>query len=103
MNDMKRALRQNSPAAILTVALVLAGTTPRLSAQQQPTSEARIQELIRLAAARAASQVPQTQTSQTTARDPNDPRPVVRLSLDDAVRLTLEKNLDIAVQRLNPQ
>ena len=30
-------------------------------------------------------------------------RPVVRLTLDDAVKFALERNLDIAVQRLNPQ
>ena len=29
--------------------------------------------------------------------------PTVALTLDDAVRFALERNLDIAVQRLNPQ
>ena len=32
-----------------------------------------------------------------------DTRPVVQLGLDDAVRFALERNLDIQVQRLNPQ
>src|SRR6185369_9252548 len=30
-------------------------------------------------------------------------RPVVTLTLDDAVKFALERNLDIAVQRLNPE
>jgi outer membrane protein TolC len=30
-------------------------------------------------------------------------RPVVQLSLEDAIRLALDRNLDISVQRLNPQ
>src|SRR3954465_5654909 len=62
-------------------------------------SEARIKELLKQAAERAAvtaDQVPQTQM-------PGQARPVVRLTLDDAVKFALERNLDIAVQRLNPE
>ena len=33
----------------------------------------------------------------------NDPRPVLPLTLDEAVRRTLENNVDIAVERLNPE
>jgi outer membrane protein TolC len=70
---------------------------------QQP-SEAHIQELIRYAAARVASgqTLPGTTTNLQTISPP-DTRPAVRLSLDDAVKLALDRNLDIAVQRLNPQ
>src|SRR5688500_5755074 len=32
-----------------------------------------------------------------------DPRPVLELTLDDAVRRTLENNVDIAVERFNPE
>jgi outer membrane protein len=66
-------------------------------------SEARIQELIRQAADNLAAggTVASDQTSQTRA--PGQSRPVVRLTLDDAVRFALDRNLDIAVQRLNPE
>jgi len=87
---------------ILTTALSLAGATAPASAQQ-PTSEARIQELIRLAAERVAQAPAQTQTTQTTVVATGDTRPVIQLGLDDAVRFALERNLDIQVQRLNPQ
>jgi outer membrane protein len=62
-------------------------------------SEARIQELIKQAADTVnggAGQVAQTQ-------GPGQSRPVVRLTLEDAVKFALDRNLDIAVQRLNPQ
>ncbi len=89
---------------ILATAFWLAGPASPLLAQQP--SEAHIQELIRHAAERAAAaqgggpnpgQPAPGQTPPATAR------PVVRLTLDDSVRLALERNLDIAVQRLNPQ
>ena len=78
----------------------LAGAAIPLQAQQ--TSEARIHELIRLAAARVATGQ-SASDQQPSASAPADTRPVVRLSLDDAVKFALERNLDIAVQRLNPQ
>jgi outer membrane protein TolC len=62
-------------------------------------SEARIRELIKQAAdnvTRTGDQVAQTQA-------PGQAKPVVRLTLDDAVKFALERNLDIAVQQLNPQ
>src|SRR5688572_12578556 len=34
---------------------------------------------------------------------PNDPRPVLELTLDEAVRRTLENNVDIAVEKFNPE
>jgi len=81
----------------------LAGTSARTLAQQ-PTSEARIRDLIRQAAQIvAAGQAPATaptQGGQTTAPGES---PKVPLTLDDAVKLALDRNLDIAVQRLNPQ
>jgi len=63
-------------------------------------SEARIQELIRLAAESMTAR-PTGQAASTQA--PGQARPVVRLTLDDAVKFALDRNLDIAVQRLNPQ
>ena len=41
------------------------------------------------------------QAAQT--RRPGQTRPVVRLTLEEAVKFALERNLDIAVQRLNPE
>jgi outer membrane protein len=86
---------------IFVTSFVLAGAA--VASAQQP-SEPRIQELIRLAAERVA-QAPATQSQTTvqTARAAADTRPVVRLSLEESVKLALEKNLDIAVQRLNPE
>lgn len=47
-------------------------------------------------------------SAQETAPSPllspsPDPRPVLELTLDDAVRRTLENNVDIAVERFNPE
>ena len=70
--------------------------TPALA--QQP-SDARIHELIKLAAEKVANGAADVQQPA-----PNSPtRQVVPLTLDDAVKLALDRNLDIAVQRLNPQ
>jgi len=71
---------------------------------QQRTSEARIQELIR-EATRIAGNGQSTLTTaqqggQTTAPSAG---PKVSLTLEDAVKLALDRNLDIAVQRLNPE
>jgi outer membrane protein TolC len=70
------------------------------SAGAQQVSEARLRELIQQAAAQATVQqpvgaVPQQPTTPT--------RPTVNLTLEDAVKFALDRNLDIAVQRLNPE
>jgi outer membrane protein len=83
-------------AAFLAVFGVL--ETP---AAAQQLSEARIQELIKQAAAQASrGNMPDSQ-AQTQA--PGQTRPVARLTLDDAVKFALDRNLTIAVQRLNPE
>jgi len=85
--------------------LIVAGATAPARAQ---TSDARIRELIKQAAeqvatgqttAPAGGVMPQTRTPSAAG----DNRPIVRLTLDDAVKLALDRNLDIAVQRLNPE
>ena len=88
--------------AVAMAAIALPGA--RASAQQR-TSEVRIQELIRQAAQIAASGQVSTPTTaqrggQTTAPAAG---PKVALTLDDVVKLALDRNLDIAVQRLNPE
>ncbi len=85
--------------AAATLAAVGAMTT---TAAAQKLSEARIQELIRQAAEQAAGQQSAgSPAGQQAARGAT--APVVRLSLDDAVKFALDRNLDIAVQRLNPE
>ena len=71
----------------ITVLLVTAAA-PSASAQQG--NESRIAALIEKAMAHVG-QVPATGTPQ------------IDLSLDEAIALALERNLDIAVERLNPQ
>ncbi len=88
---------------IVATALSLAGLEVPAAAQE--TSEARIQELIRQSAERVATGQPvaTAQAPAIQAAATSDARPTVRLTLDDAVKLALDRNLDIAVQRLNPQ
>ena len=95
------------PTGILVMlALTVAPARAQQPRAQQPTSELRIQELVRRAAQQIASgQDPSgTKTPQDaeTPTLPEDTRPTVSLSLDDIVKLTLERNINIAVQRLNP-
>jgi outer membrane protein TolC len=66
-------------------------------------SEARIQELIKEAAATVAAGGATANGQAAQTRAPGQARPVIRLTLDDAVKFALDRNLDIAVQRLNPQ
>lgn len=82
------------------VATCLTGAFAATSAAyaQQP-GEARIQELLRLAAQQiGAAQAPNA--GPKIADD--DTRPAAELTLDDSVKLALDRNLNIAVQRLNP-
>jgi outer membrane protein TolC len=64
----------------------------------QQISEARIRELIKEAAQQTATTMP-----AEVPQAPAGARPVVHLTLEDAVKLALDRNLDIAVQRLNPE
>jgi outer membrane protein TolC len=78
-----------------TAVLVALVSGPRPAAAQ--ISEARIKELVR-EAAKTAEQNPGPLLVQVPGEGP-----AVSMTLDDAVRFALERNLDIAVQRLNPQ
>jgi outer membrane protein TolC len=64
------------------------------SALQAQVSDERLRELVQQAAQATL------ENAQTTSQTPSV---VVPLTLDEAVALALERNLDIAVQRLNPQ
>jgi outer membrane protein TolC len=91
-------MTRNRLVGLVLVALTLSGGVARLAAQ---TTDAHVKELIRAAAARLGAE-------QAAAPNPSQPAgqasgAVVRMTLDDAVKLALDRNLDIAVQRLNPQ
>ncbi len=74
------------------------------AAAQQPTiTDEHVQELIRAAALRAGVSNLTVSAQQALAGTPGDGRQVLPLTLDDAIKLALDRNLDIAVQRLNPQ
>jgi outer membrane protein TolC len=83
-------------AALLAIA-TLTGTAAPARAQ---VSEARIRELIKQATD-PGSRLQTPATAQPGTAD--DTRRVVALTLDDAVKFALDRNLDIAVQRLNPE
>ncbi|MFN7982232.1 MAG: TolC family protein [Vicinamibacterales bacterium] len=88
----------------------LAGPADTAWAQTKPSSPATgkgdsritdeyIADLIKNAAQRAGA-TPGAPSTQPSA--PADATPTVQLSVDDAIKLALDRNLDIAVQRLNP-
>jgi len=87
--------RQYSIALALALASGVAG-----NAGAQQITDAHIRELIKEAARQTAVGGQPANVPQPAA---GDSRPVVRLTLDDAVKFALDRNLDISVQRLNPQ
>jgi outer membrane protein len=74
-------------------------------AAQQRASDAHVQELIREAAKLAARGQTSTPTTAQQGGQTTAPAAVAKVSLtiEDAVKLALDRNLDIAVQRLNPE
>jgi outer membrane protein len=93
--------RNGTISTFMTAAALLALSGVATSARAGQISEARIRELIKQAAERAGTGDPSTQQPVSTAA--GQERPLVRLTLDEAVTFALERNLDIAVQRLNPE
>src|SRR5688572_32581607 len=88
---MKISIRMLSCAAA-----VLCGAAPALA---QKTDEARFADLAR----DAARQFEAARAAQTRPAAPiTTPGPSVELTLDDATARALERNLDLAVERLNP-
>ena len=90
-----RGMRATRIVAAAVPALLLA-TAPA----HAQVSEARLKELIKQAADAANQPInfsePQKVNTETTG-------PTVSMTLDEAVKLALDRNLDIRVQRLNPQ
>jgi outer membrane protein len=81
-------------AASLLAVLVCAAAPARLHAQ--PPSPARVRELLAQVAS-APAQPPGTPAGRPA------PIETIDLKLDEAVAFALDRNLDIAVERLNPQ
>ena len=91
-------MTRNGSIWIFTAALTFAALPTPGWAQQ--VSDARLRELMAEAAQRVASG---DLDVQQTTRAAGETTPTLRLTLDDAVKFALDRNLDIAVQRLNPQ
>jgi len=76
--------------------------TPSLALAQQSADQARMADIAR----QAAQQFAETRAAREQTRPTvpiTAPGPNVELTLDDATARALERNLDIAVQRLNPE
>jgi outer membrane protein TolC len=100
-------MTRNSWAAIVAAA-TLSLSVPTTGAAQSKSpdviTDAHVQELVHAAALRAGvsgrlDALPQSATAQSAPADSAS----LALTLDDAIKLALDRNLDIAVQRLNPQ
>jgi outer membrane protein TolC len=93
---MMTKLAPRRRAACLLLALAALATPPPAQAQQRAVSDDRVRELLALVRQQQGTPAaPQPATSATPAGRP--------LSLEEAVALALERNLDIAVQRMNPR
>jgi len=86
---------------VLFSTMLCAGLATTIPARAQQVTDAHVQELIRVAAERVGAQTGAPSGSPASGGG-TAARPTVGLTLDDAVKLALERNLDIAVQRLNP-
>ena len=95
-------MRSNGLKALATCAVFVLATASTAAAQK--ITDQHIADLIRDAALRAGV-TPAVATGGPTAQavPGQGDRPTVRLTLDDAIKLALDRNLDISVQRLNPQ
>jgi outer membrane protein len=96
--------RLSRMVAVVAAAGAWTAGTAIVSAQSDAASAAHIQELIKQAAERLGADPQGTGTQPAgQAGAPAAAGPTVRLTLDEAVKLALDRNLDIAVQRLNPE
>jgi outer membrane protein len=98
---------QNS-CALLTAVLVATLVSPTAVAAQDSAERLRLDEIARQAAqrfaeVRATGGVEAPDAGQTRPTNPPPPGVRTELSLDDAVARALERNLDISVERLNPE
>jgi outer membrane protein len=93
-------IRNGSKRMMMCAAAFVVVGGVQAPAHAQQLTEKRIQELI----SQAAQQVGTTQQpTQVPAPAGSAAQATVRLTLEDAVKAALDHNLDIAVQRLNPE
>ena len=93
-------MRRNGSIRAAAAALAAAGVIGAAVPAGAQVSEARIRELIK----QATDPATRLQTpANAQPGSSGDNRPSVPLTLDDAVKFALDRNLDIAVQRLNPE
>jgi outer membrane protein len=83
---------------LVFLGLVVIGLSDNVGAQ----TALRLPSTILRQAVQAAPQAP-VPVPVPLPLTPNDPRPRISLTLDDAVKRALDQNLDIAVQRINQQ
>src|SRR5438552_4168741 len=99
-----QAMTRTRTFGFALAAMVAAGAVAPARAQ---VSDAHVRELINQAAGRLATgqtaPAGAVMTQTQTAGAVGDNRQAVQITLDEAVKLALDRNLDIAVQRLNPQ
>jgi len=90
-----------------TVSIIVCAALVTVAASQllAQTTDAHIQDLIRTAAERSGVTpgLAALQSNTTSPTGQSDTQRSVSLTLDEAIKLALDRNLDISVQRLNPQ
>jgi outer membrane protein len=86
---------------IVSVTLLVLMIPGAALAQTQPTDSARTEDLVKQALERYAAGLEAGAKSRAD-QQPAD-APTVSLTLEEAVRRAMEENLDITVERLNPQ
>ena len=84
-------------AAVVAAAAALPPATALAQSRSTDVSDARVAELLRLVASQAGQQPPAPGGAPTAGTGPEVP-----LTIEEAAAMALEKNLDIAVERLNP-
>ncbi|MBI2189358.1 MAG: TolC family protein [Acidobacteria bacterium] len=95
------ARRPRAGVRLVLIAGALLAAAPPLGAQDR-SDEQRLDEIARVAAQRfLAARAEEEQTRPTVPAPP--PGQMVDLTLEDAVTRALERNLELAVERLNPQ
>lgn len=81
--------------------LVLTGLIPAPASAQQTAEQSRLAQIARETAAKVAATREAGQTRPTVPL--STPGPTVELTLEEAIARALERNLDVAVERLNPE
>ncbi|HVG52989.1 MAG TPA: TolC family protein [Vicinamibacterales bacterium] len=89
-------------AALITIGALTSSVAFAQSTSQSSDDSKRFEEIARTAAQQFAAARADVEQTRPTA-PPVPPGTVVEVTLDSATQRALERNLDIAVERLNPQ